>query len=82
MRALETALLLAGGLLAALAIGPLRPRVAARGGRRAARDGSRRWSALSGGPRIAAAATGEFLQAVRAGRAPRLEAFGRVTARP
>jgi hypothetical protein len=35
-----------------------------------------------GGPRVTAAATGEFLEAVRAGRAPRLGAFGRVTARP
>ena len=35
-----------------------------------------------GGPRVTVAATGEFLDAVRAGRAPRLGAFGRVTARP
>jgi hypothetical protein len=35
-----------------------------------------------GGPQVSAAATREFLDAVRAGRAPRLEAFGDVAARP
>jgi hypothetical protein len=33
-----------------------------------------------GGPQVTAAATREFLDAVRAGRAPRLEPFGVVTA--
>ena len=109
MRALETALLLAGGLPAALAIGPLRPRVAAFGGARRAGRVTAVVAAVGfvarvrpGGPcrrspahaptsssgSAAAAARGhgrghgEFLEAVRAGRVPRLGAFGRVTARP